>query len=88
VVKAHADLEDAVIESAVGRTRGAPEELERLVLLEELAGVEFCDAFSQLGRRWLGATSAEGLVDLAAGHALWRARGLAVAAARWRARTR
>jgi hypothetical protein len=87
-VEAHADLEDAVIETTVGRAGGAPEELERLVLLEELARVEFCDPFSQLGRRRLGATSADGLVDFAAGYALWRARGLAVAAARWRARTR
>jgi hypothetical protein len=48
VMEADADLEDAVIEPADGRRSVAPEELERLVLLEELAGVELRDARDEL----------------------------------------
>jgi hypothetical protein len=44
VVKADTDLEDAVIEAADRSGRVAPQELERLVLLEEVARVELLDA--------------------------------------------
>src|SRR5439155_27307229 len=88
VVKADADLEDAVVEAAVGRSRRSPEELERLVLLEELAAVELLDAGAELRRWGLVAAPADRLVDRAAGDALWRSCGLAVAASRRRARTR
>src|SRR5258705_5044273 len=43
VMKAHADLEDAVVEASDRRARVAPQKLERLVLLEEVAGVELLD---------------------------------------------
>ena len=80
VMESDADLKDAVIQTAVGSARRAPEELERLVLLEELALVELLDALDQLGRRGLVAPCADGLVDGAAGTAflLWPG-GLAVA---------
>jgi hypothetical protein len=44
VVEADADLQDAVIERSYRGVRRAPEELERLVLLEEVAGVQLLDA--------------------------------------------
>jgi hypothetical protein len=47
VVQADPDLENAVIEAAHRRGRVAPEQLERLVLLEELACVELLDAVQQ-----------------------------------------
>ena len=50
VVKADTDLEDAVIEAAHGYGRVAPEQLERFVLLEELAAIELLDAFKQRRR--------------------------------------
>ena len=80
VVKTHADLEDAVIERAIGRAGVAPEQLKGLVLLEELAAVELFDAFAELRRRRLVATGPDRLVDGAAGDALGRSSGLAVAA--------
>jgi hypothetical protein len=39
-----ADLEDPVVQATHRRACVAPEELEGLVLLEELAGVELLDA--------------------------------------------
>jgi hypothetical protein len=51
-VEADAHLEDAVIEATHGCGRVAPEQLERFVLLEELAGIELLDAAEQrFGRR-------------------------------------
>jgi hypothetical protein len=88
VVQADADLQDAVVQRPVGRAGGAPQEFERLVLLEELARVELLDAATELARRRLVATRADGLVDRAAGDAFRWPRGLAVAAIWWRARTR
>ena len=79
VVEADADLKDAVIETADGRGGVAPEELERLVLLEELAGVELLDPAAQLRRRGLGAAGSRGLVRCPFGWSLWRAGRLAVA---------
>src|SRR5438093_3597558 len=84
VVKSYADLEDPVVEAAVRRARVAPEELERLVLLEELAGVELLDAPDELGRSGLIAPRARGLLDRTAGNALRPPRRLAVAATRLR----
>src|SRR5258708_6046592 len=69
VVEADADLEDAVIEGADRRTGVAPEKLEGLVLLEELAGVELLDAADELGRWGRLASRARVLVDRAAGDA-------------------
>lgn len=40
VMETDADLEDAVIEAADRCVRVAPEQLERLMLFEELPGVE------------------------------------------------
>ena len=51
MMQADPDLQDPVIELARGAVRVAPEELERLVLLEVLARVELLDAVDQLGRR-------------------------------------
>ncbi len=53
VVEADADLQDALVQMADLVGRGAPEQLERLVLLEELAGVELGDRLAELGRRRL-----------------------------------
>src|SRR5205814_485547 len=80
VMESHADLQDAVIEPADRRTRVAPEELQRFVLLEELAGIELLDAAQELWWRGIAAAGAGILVDGAAGNALRRAPGLAVAA--------
>jgi hypothetical protein len=51
VVQPDADLEDAVVQATDRRVGGAPERLERLVLLEELARVELLDRARQLVRR-------------------------------------
>src|SRR5688572_9589895 len=86
VVEADADLEDPVVQAAHRCASVAPEELERLVLVEELAGVELLDAADQLWRRRLVAARACGLKGLTAGDAFGRPRRLAVAATRpWRA---
>ena len=87
VVKTHADLEDAVIERAIGRAGVAPEQLKGLVLLEELATIELFDARDERGCRRLVTAGARRLVDGAAGYALRSARGLAVAATCSRAPT-
>src|SRR5712691_4684480 len=47
VVHAHANLQDAFVQVANLARRGAPEQLERLVLLEEFAGVELMDRLQQ-----------------------------------------
>ena len=44
VMETDAYLQDPVIQTAHRRGRVTPEQLERLVLLEELAGVELLDA--------------------------------------------
>jgi hypothetical protein len=88
VMKADPDLQDAVIEATVGRARVAPQELERLVLLEELTLVELRDAVPELCRRRFLAARPDRLVDSATGDALWPSRGLALAAASVRASRR
>jgi len=86
VVEADADLEDPVVEAAHRRARVPPQQLKRLVLIEELAGVELLDAADQFGQRRIVATRAYGLIDLTARDAFGRPRRLAVAATRpWRA---
>ena len=55
VMHAHADLQDAFVQVANLAGRGSPEQLERLVLLEELARVELVDGLQQSGRRGLRA---------------------------------
>jgi len=53
VMESDANLKNAVIQMAHRRGRVPPQELERLVLLEELAGVEFLDAADErFGRRF------------------------------------
>jgi hypothetical protein len=44
VMKPDPDLQDPVVETAHRCARVAPQDLEGLVLLEELAGVELLDA--------------------------------------------
>src|SRR5207245_7248004 len=80
VMKGDADLQDAVVEIADRRARGAPEEFEGLVLLEELARVELLDALHELGRRRFFATCARGFARRSGGRTLRRPRGLARAA--------
>jgi len=80
VMKADADLKDAVIQ-VTDRCRGvAPQELEGLVLLEELASVELLDAAEKLRWRWLGAAGARGLVGCAGRLPFRRTSGFARAA--------
>ena len=55
VMHAHADLQDAFVQVANLAGRGSPEQLERLMLLEELARVELVDGLQQSGRRGLRA---------------------------------
>ena len=52
VMEADADLQDPVIQRAHRCARVAPQQLEGLVLLEELAGVELLDAAQQRFWRW------------------------------------
>jgi len=68
-----ADLQDAVIEIANRCGRGAPEDLQRLVLLEELARIELLDASCELGWWRVTASRARGLVRRAGRRSLWRA---------------
>ena len=80
VVESDADLQDAVVQPTDRGAGVAPEELERLVLLEELAGVELLDpATERVGRR-LVAARAGILIDRAPRDALGGTGGLAVAA--------
>ena len=55
VMHAHTDLQDAFVQVADLAGRRPPEQLERLVLLEELARVELVDGLQQSGRRGLRA---------------------------------
>jgi hypothetical protein len=77
-----ADLQDAVIERSVRRARGAPEQLERLVLFEELAAVELFGGFAKRSRCELVAACADRLGNFATGDAFGRTRRLALAATR------
>jgi hypothetical protein len=56
---ADADLQNAFVQVADLTRRRAPQQLERLVLLEELARVELVDRLVELGGRWFGACSGE-----------------------------
>ena len=51
----YADLQDGFVQVANLLGSGPPQELERLMLLEELASVELPNGFEQLGRRRRGA---------------------------------
>jgi hypothetical protein len=50
-MEADADLQDAVVEAADRRARIAPQELERLVLVEDLPLVELLDPPGEPWRR-------------------------------------
>jgi hypothetical protein len=78
VVEADADLQDAVVKGADRSVGRAPQDLEGLVLLEEVARIELLDALEQLRRRRLVAARARGLAGL--GLALGAADRLALAA--------
>jgi hypothetical protein len=75
-MEADPDLQYPVIQMTNRRGRVPPQELERLVLLEELVGVELLDAAEKRFRRRVGAACACGLVWCSGGLALRRARGL------------
>jgi hypothetical protein len=62
VVKADADLEDAVIQMTDRRGCVPPQELERFVLLKELARVELLDSLQQRQRWRIGAAGANRFV--------------------------
>src|SRR5438270_956290 len=62
VMETDADLQDPVIEATDRRWRSAPEQLERLVLLEELDGVELVEASEPFGARRVVAAAAKWLV--------------------------
>ena len=74
MVEADADLQDPVIQAAHRCGGVAPEQLEGLVLLEELAGVELLEAAEK--RFWwgVGTAGACGLVWCAGRLPLRRAR--------------
>ena len=55
VVQADANLQDALVQVAYLAGRGSPQQFQRFVLLEKLAGVEFMDGLKKLRRRWRGA---------------------------------
>ena len=82
VMEADADLQDAVIQPAVRRACVTPQQLERLVLLEELARVELLDAVNERSWRSVGAARPCGLGGIVWRLALRRPRGLARAATR------
>src|SRR6266850_778410 len=63
VVERDADLQDALVEMADVAALGAPQQLERLVLLEELASIELRDGVEQQRRRRF--VTAHGRVGLA-----------------------
>ena len=58
MVEGDADLQNALVEITDLTAFGAPEELERFVLLEELAAIELGDGFDERGRGWLTAAHA------------------------------
>jgi len=61
-MEADPDLQDPVIQMTNRRGRVPPQELERLVLLEELAGVELLEAAEKRFRWGVGTPGACGLV--------------------------
>src|SRR5437867_12547332 len=61
-MESHADLEDAVIHPAYRSGCRAPEQLDGLVLLEELASVELVDPLDELAGRGIVATRALGFL--------------------------
>ena len=74
VMETDADLQDPVIQVAHGRCGVAPQELERLVLLEELAGVELLEAAEKRFRRRVRTAGASWLLWCAGRLPLRRAR--------------
>jgi hypothetical protein len=58
MMEGDADLQNALVQIAYVASFGAPEELERFVLLEELASIELRDAFEQRRRWWFFAAHA------------------------------
>ena len=50
MVEGHADLENALVQPSHWASLGAPEEFERLVLLEILSTIELFDTLQEL--RW------------------------------------
>ena len=63
VMERDADLQDALIQAAHLPRLGAPEQLERLVLLEVFAAVELLDALQQQRRRRLVAPTRHSLLS-------------------------
>ena len=89
VVEADPDLQDPVIQVTNRRGRVPPQELERLVLLEELSGVELLDAAQQGLGCGVGTAGAGGLDWCAGRLPFGRAPGLPRTATRLgRARVR
>jgi len=81
-MKPDANLEDAVIEMAHRRGGVPPQQLERLVLLEKLSGIELLDP-PEKRRRWrIEAASSRRLVGCAGRLPFWRTRRLARATTR------
>src|SRR5437899_610905 len=58
MMKRDADLQDALVQAAHVTRLGAPQQFERLVLLEIVAAVELLDPFEQRRGRGLAARSA------------------------------
>ena len=79
-----ADLQDAVVQAADRGAGLAPQRLERLVLLEELASVELVDPLDELAGRGIVATRALGFLRRSGWWTLRRARGFPRAATRVR----
>ena len=77
-----ADLKDAVIQMAYRSGRVPPQQLERLVLFEELPGVELLDTAKERLRCGVGAARARGLGWCVGRLPFGRARGLPRAATR------
>lgn len=84
VMKADTDLQDPVEQPADGRTGVAPQRLERLVLLEESAGVELFDPLQQLCVGLLTAAGPIILDDRSTDDPLGRPHGLSLTAGRHR----
>jgi hypothetical protein len=53
MVESHADLENALVQASYGASLGAPEQFQRLVLLEVLPTIELLDTFQELQWRRL-----------------------------------
>ena len=89
VMEADTDLQDPVIEPADRCTGVAPERLEGLVLLKELAGIELLDPSDERFGRRIVAPGPVRSRDIAPRNALRRAGRLALAASGlWRVRRR